>query len=643
MKRFSRISFLFLVLLALGCEEEIITGISSKIFIEPVERSSATASIDKDTITVNMGEVALYSGDSALFRVTNPSTKTLYISEVKNKDDDKDSPFVVRSYPKSVLTDLASTQESYIVIHYAPLKEWQDKNGNGKVDDDELDKATFVVHSDASNGAAEIHVTGYGVFKGYPDLKVCYDNYCGPDDNAECQSEPGVGITCTTSVPLDFGNIGLNSTGTQTITLKNVADCPRPEGGDICDFPELCMVTVNQNSSRQNVGFGFEQGSNLLGHFQIVGSVAMPAELAQGVYTANCAEKATHLSEVKMRLNYNAPPMKSQDEAVLVIESNDPLNPLIRVPIKASAKVAPEAICHFRKADPNDPTAPYTTGNGIAPLTRVYFDGIDSRDNTAEEGAVNNGITSYEWEVIHYPDGTNPSDFQSVSNGRYFDFWLPLAGDYEVKLRVYDREGTASGDTQNSVCRFKVVPASKLHVQLVWDHPTNDQDLHLVYLDKSHVLCDKDADCFWQNKAPVWFSGDGASEGANPRLDWDDTSGMGPENVNIDKPRPGTYRVYVHYFAVSGAPSAGVASAADAAPASTLETRNTVRIHINSLQVAEYRRTLSNVKDMWAVADIIWKENDTAEVRPLEGSGGSDYGWICPDYTCSALTTCEAP
>ncbi len=631
------------LIITASCEEEVISSISSKIFIEPVARTSSTSSINKDTVTVNMGEVALYSGDSALFKVSNPSTKTLYISEVKNKTDDKDSPFVVRSYPKSVLTDLSSKQDSYIVIHYAPKTEWQDKNGNGKVDDAELDKATFVVRSDASNGEAEIHVTGYGVFKGYPDLKVCYGNYCGPDDNAECQSEPGLGITCTASVPLDFGNIGLGGTGTQVVTLKNVADCPRPDGADLCDFPELCLVSINKNSNRENIGFGFAKGTNQLGHFEIVGSVVMPAELAQEVYTANCSEKISHLSEVKMRLNYNAPPMQSQDEAMLVIESNDPLNTVIKVPIKASAKDAPIARCHFREADPNDPTAPYTTGNGIAPLMRAYFDGINSYDPHADENALNHGITSYEWEVIRYPDGTNPNDFKAVSNGRYFDFFLPLAGDYEVKLKVYDREGTASGDTRESVCQFKVIPASKLHVQLVWDHPTNDQDLHLVYLDKSHVICDKEADCYWSNKGPVWFNGDGASEGANPRLDIDDTNGMGPENVNIDDPRPGTYRVYVHYFAVSGASSAGAAADAVATPASTLETRNTVRIHINGLQVAEYRRTLSNVKDMWAVADIVWKENGTAEVIPLGGNSGSDYGFICPDFSCSALTTCEAP
>ena len=170
------------------------------------------------------------------------------------------------------------------------------------------------------------------------------------------------------------------------------------------------------------------------------------------------------------------------------------------------------------------------------------------------------------------------NDFNKVSNGRYFDFFLPLAGDYEVKLKVYDREGTASGDTRESVCQFKVVPTSKLHIQLVWDHPSNDQDLHLVYLDKSHVICDKGADCYWSNKSPIWFDSDQAGAGANPRLDIDDTNGMGPENVNIDDPKPGIYRVYVHYFAVSGASSAGAEAAGEATPASTLETKNTILI-----------------------------------------------------------------
>ena len=104
---------------------------------------------------------------------------------------------------------------------------------------------------------------------------------------------------------------------------------------------------------------------------------------------------------------------------------------------------------------------------------------------------------------------------------------------------------------------------------------------------------------------------------------------MGPENVNIDVPKPGIYRVYVHYFS------------SPAQPASTLEAQNTVRVYINGLQVAEYRRILRMVKDMWAVADIEWKSDNTAEVRPLSDNNGSDNGFICPDYTCAALTTCE--
>ena len=34
-------------------------------------------------------------------------------------------------------------------------------------------------------------------------------------------------------------------------------------------------------------------------------------------------------------------------------------------------------------------------------------------------------------------------------------------------------------------------------------------------------------------------------------LDIDDTSGLGPENINIDEPAPGRYRIYIHYYGLT--------------------------------------------------------------------------------------------
>jgi hypothetical protein len=163
-----------------------------------------------------------------------------------------------------------------------------------------------------------------------------------------------------------------------------------------------------------------------------------------------------------------------------------------------------------------------------------------------------------------------------------------------------------------------------LHVQLVWDNVTNDQDVHLTFADQDDRLCNIPWDCHFHNREPVWFAGDVAGEGPNPRLDIDDTNGLGPENINIDSPEPGVYRVYVHYF--EDWTGAGIAP-----------TRNTVRIYLNGLQVSEYRRTLSAKKAIWAVADIVWLADGTSFVTPFPSDVSGQIGAV------SSLDSCESP
>jgi uncharacterized protein YfaP (DUF2135 family) len=98
-------------------------------------------------------------------------------------------------------------------------------------------------------------------------------------------------------------------------------------------------------------------------------------------------------------------------------------------------------------------------------------------------------------------------------------------------------------------------------------------------------------------------------------MDIDDTNGLGPENINIDSPQAGTYRVVVHYYQdpdVSG-------------PA---PTRSTVRINVNGVQVAEYQRTLQE-ETMWTVADITWA-GDGGSVVPFASDAAGQVGTIAP-------------
>jgi uncharacterized protein YfaP (DUF2135 family) len=200
-----------------------------------------------------------------------------------------------------------------------------------------------------------------------------------------------------------------------------------------------------------------------------------------------------------------------------------------------------------------------------------------------------------------------------------FSFWAPLAGDYVVSLRVKNNDGVWSGETEQSKVAFTVVPKSRLHIELTWDDTTNDQDLHLTYASRSDTVCQTGNDCYFLDKQPRWFSDQTAGVGPNPRLDIDDINGSGPENINIDAPRPGTYRIYVHDFRGS------------------LPTRETIRIYLNGTNVAEYRRTLNRTNDVWTVADITWYENNTGIVTPFRSDHAGEIGTVSQINACTSL------
>ena len=127
-------------------------------------------------------------------------------------------------------------------------------------------------------------------------------------------------------------------------------------------------------------------------------------------------------------------------------------------------------------------------------------------------------------------------------NSAVSSFWIPLVGDYTVLLTVQNDNGVSSGVSEQAKVTFRASPESFLHVQLTWNHVANDQDLHLTHPSAGGHFCSFQGDCFYTNKEPQWFDSDDAGKGPNPRLDIDDTNGLGPENINIDRPQEGDGR-----------------------------------------------------------------------------------------------------
>jgi hypothetical protein len=261
----------------------------------------------------------------------------------------------------------------------------------------------------------------------------------------------------------------------------------------------------------------------------------------------------------------------------------------------------------------------------IGPLSTVTLDGGYSYSPRAPNDATS--IAAYSWDVVTYPDGAWPGDFAPQGNGTArYSIWLPIAGTYTVQLRVSDEAGAVSADAPDSYCTIDVVPKSFVHVQLVWNNGVNDQDLHVVWWDRpggDRKLFRED-DCYYANPLPSWFG----SFTNNPRLDIDDTYGYGPENFNIDRPVPGTYRVYVNY-------AGNHYNVYDTPP-----TVETVRIYLKGVLAGEFRRELLyngstyEVSDIWAIADIEWRSDSDYVVKPLP-SDEPAIGLV--GYLCSII------
>ena len=83
-----------------------------------------------------------------------------------------------------------------------------------------------------------------------------------------------------------------------------------------------------------------------------------------------------------------------------------------------------------------------------------------------------------------------------------------------------------------------------LHIKLEWDTEYSDIDLHLVAQGGHLNSCFED--CHFRNQSPRW--GDPLDRSDDPYLDLDDVDGLGPENINLSRPKPGIYQVYVHDY-----------------------------------------------------------------------------------------------
>lgn len=306
-----------------------------------------------------------------------------------------------------------------------------------------------------------------------------------------------------------------------------------------------------------------------------------------------------------------------EDEAAyggtLVIESDDPLTPVIEVPLVGRGTINECPIAEVAQAEYN-----------VLPLDIVTLDGSPSSDSDGPNGQP----VRYEWVVVERPDGSTavpverffnparpadggPADDTATPAAQFF---VDLAGHYVIELRVTDNNDIVA---PSDVCpqepariEINAVPDEDIHVQLVWSTPGDpdetdgegsDVDLHFLH-PRGREWMVAPLDCYYANVAPDW--GPQGPPG-NPSLDIDDTNGAGPENINVNEPEDtsqlgGTYRVGIHYYRAEDFLGGGSWGPSEA----------TTRIFLAGQQAGEWVHMLQRTDDFCEVASIIWTPAD---------------------------------
>jgi hypothetical protein len=285
------------------------------------------------------------------------------------------------------------------------------------------------------------------------------------------------------------------------------------------------------------------------------------------------------------------PPDLGGFSGVLRLHSNDLARPTVEVPLEGSGHEPPVAQAQLV----NNP-------DNIAPLDQVVFDGRSSFSPVEDIS-----IAEYHWSLIARPPGSTAvvQDADLAEAGLMAD----LAGDYTVELFVVDSEGVRS--VSPAILQFRAVPKDAVHVQLTWDHPNADLDLHFIRAnaanpDDPFAAFDLSFDAYFSNRFPDdWYD----EQRQHPRLDIDDQRGFGPENINIEEPAEDTFQAWVHYWndnsdSVQPEPTEAV-----------------LRVYIHGLLTHEAVHWFDSDQVMWKAIQMDWPDlnfRDLNESFPYE-------------------------
>ena len=286
---------------------------------------------------------------------------------------------------------------------------------------------------------------------------------------------------------------------------------------------------------------------------------------------------------VTLQLAY-APPegAPAQADATLTIHSTDPAHQTVTLPLHGTVNRAPLAAI----ADPGP----------LAPGQVVPLDGSASADPDGDDPiAFANAQGDPGWTLIRAP--INSQAAVSPGDQAQPQVTLDLPGEYVVRLVVTDAAGLQTLHPAQRTLLAK--PSQALVVELVWDNPDTDLDLHFL---PHGAALNGAQDCWANDKSPdLGVAGDPSDD---PVLARDALDHFGPEEMTYASPAAGTYDVDAVFYADHGS--------------TTPATTATVRIYVYGEVVSETSRRIPTAGQVWRAATIDWPSGAVTAVDQLQ-------------------------
>ncbi len=297
--------------------------------------------------------------------------------------------------------------------------------------------------------------------------------------------------------------------------------------------------------------------------------------------------------------------------ATLVVESDDPLNPISYVEFNSMSKVTDLACISLSPSTLN-------FGQVVRGESKVMdFQIINCSPDTLLTISEVERSTSWGMaltdEFQFVPPVVTPMMLSPGQAAPWQMEYSPGLAGADNGYFLFHSNDLQQPEAKLSVSGVGVPPAMEdigFHIELEWDSNDCDVDLHLLQPGGSFFDC---SDCYFSNPSPDWGAqGDTIDD---PFLDYDDVDGFGPENINLQEPAPGTYRVLIHYYSDSGEWGGST------------DTNATVRVFSYGQLIGEFGPVnLDQTDRNWDVCDFTWPSGAITTLGNTYMVGSSDKG-----------------